>query len=118
MIMYVFGKCSIERTKRFHDTFHKDAFEEIEKTDRPDLAGSGQRSGRTTPRARASIYTAYIFIHNAYKRESKKGRKERRNTGRGKQRKVSARMMHTCMCARVRLPRLENARYSIPHTYN
>lgn len=50
---------------------------DIEKTDRPDSAGSGQRSGRITPRARASQYTAYIFIHNAYKRESKKKREEK-----------------------------------------
>lgn len=47
----------------FYDTFHKGThFQgDIEKTDRPDSAESGQRSGRTTPRARASIYGIYIY---------------------------------------------------------
>lgn len=54
---------SVLNSAHLHDTFQKDAHiqGDIEKTDRPDSAGSGQRSGRTTPRARASIYGIYIY---------------------------------------------------------
>lgn len=79
--------------------------------DHPDSAGSGQRFGRATPPCiYASIRRIYLFIMRIESvRESERG-ESGGNEATGEN--------GTYARARVRLPRCENARYSIPHTYN